>query len=226
MGYAASFAAFPRDCLCSGDNPGQDLSGISFPVVAFSASRGPQQPVPEERGVRPNRGEGNGPRKERVEAGSRVRDAHPAPWVLHPQRGLAGKSRAGCDGGRLGGGGGSPEPEMLRLGEKRGRREARRDGEDEDGQGVQVCGAGLGRGSGEAGGSVWRAPRKEDVGLEGERSAVVSTLRDRLPLPSAIAHGGISGGPRIKYSNFHYRIDYVKILRISFQTARKCFYLT
>lgn len=115
---------------------------------------------------------------------------------------------------------------MLRLGEKRGRREARRDGEDEDGQGVQVCGAGLGRGSGEAGGSVWRAPRKEDVGLEGERSAVVSTLRDRLPLRSAIAHGGISGGPRIKYSNFHYRIDYVKILRISFQTARKCFYLT
>lgn len=74
-------------------------AGFPSPVVAFSASRGPQQPVPEERGVRPNRGEGN----LRVEAGSRVSDAHPAPWVPHPQRGLAGKSRAGCDGGRWGG---------------------------------------------------------------------------------------------------------------------------
>lgn len=67
--YAASFAAFPRDCLCSGDNPGRELSRNSLPVIAFSASRGLQQPVPEERGVRPNRSEGNGPRRVRKEPG-------------------------------------------------------------------------------------------------------------------------------------------------------------
>ena len=88
----------------------------------------------------------------------------------------------------------------------------RRDGEDEDGQGVQICDAGMGRGNEEARGSIWRVPRKEDVSVERERSAVVNTLCDRLPLPSAIAHGGISDSPRIKYSHFHCRIDLVKIL--------------
>ena len=102
VSYAGSLAAFPRDCPCSGDNPGQDLSRISLPVIAFSASHGLQQPVPEERGVRPNRSEGNGPRKEPVAARSRVSDAHPASWVPHLQPGLAGKFRAGHDGGRWG----------------------------------------------------------------------------------------------------------------------------
>lgn len=48
--------------------------------------------------------------------------------------------------------------------------------------GVRVCAAGLGRGSGEVGGSIWREPRKEDVSVERERSAVANPRRDRLPL--------------------------------------------
>lgn len=159
VSYAASWAAFPRICLCSGINPGRDPSRISLPVVAFSASHGLQQLLPEKRSVRPNRSEGNGSRKSRWQ--------HGVGWVMLTEH-LGyhtcnqGKLRAGRDGG----GAGDPRSSDAKAGKReRGWWEVRRDGEDEEGWGVQVCDVGMGRGSGEERSSIWRETRKEVAGV-------------------------------------------------------------